>query len=41
MKEKKKYANPTWGVIEMRQKLQLLQISGLDPFNNGGDPLNP
>lgn len=39
--KKKKYESPSWGVIEMRQRLQLLQVSGLDPFVPGGDPLNP
>ena len=26
--KKKKYERPSWGVIEMRQRLQLLQVSG-------------
>lgn len=26
--KKKKYESPSWGVIEMRQRLQLLQVSG-------------
>ena len=36
MKEKKKYEKPSWGVIEMRQQLQLLQVSGgVDATMNG------
>ena len=37
---KKKYEKPTMQVFELKQQPQLLQVSGLDPFNNGGDPLN-
>lgn len=44
--KKKKYEKPSWGVIEMRQQLQLLQVSGeggldpLSPFSPGNDPLS-
>lgn len=43
--KKRKYESPSWGVIEMRQGLKLLQASegGLDPlapFTPGNDPLN-
>ena len=42
--KKKKYEKPSWGVIEMRQQLQLLQVSGeldpLSPFSPGGNPLS-
>ena len=41
MTTKKKYKKPSMQVVPLRQKPQLLQASGLDPFNNGGDPLNP
>ena len=35
-KEKRMYEKPTWGVIEMRQRLQLLQVSGgVDATMNG------
>lgn len=36
--KKKKYETPSWGVIEMRQRLQLLQVSGgTTPY----DPQDP
>jgi hypothetical protein len=41
MKKRKIYEKPAMQVFELKQQPQLLQASGLDPFNNGGDPLNP
>ena len=40
MMKKKLYEKPSMQVFELKQQLQLLQASGLDPFENGGDPLN-
>jgi hypothetical protein len=39
--KKKLYEKPTMQVVKLKQQPQLLQASGLDPFNPGGDPLNP
>ena len=41
MKKRKIYEKPSMQVFELKQQPQLLQASGLDPFNPGGDPLNP
>ena len=40
MTTKKKYKKPAMQVFELKQQPQLLQMSGLDPFNPGSDPLN-
>ena len=39
--KKKKYEKPSMKVHELKQRARLLQVSGLDPFTPGGDPLNP
>ena len=45
--EKRKYEKPSMKVYELHHQPQLLQMSGggdfpgLDPYNPGGDPLNP
>ena len=41
-KEKRMYEKPTWGVIEMRQRMELLVGSLTDPsdYPNGGDPIS-
>ena len=41
MTTKKKYKKPSMQVFELKQQPQLLQMRGLDPFNPGGNPLNP
>ena len=38
MIQKKKYEKPAMQVFELKQQSQLLQVSGNDPFGNGGDP---
>ena len=38
--EKRKYEKPAMQVYELQHRPQLLQMSGLDPFNPGSDPLN-
>ena len=42
--KKKKYEKPSWGVIEMRQQLQLLQVSGgldqPDSYPGSGSPFS-
>lgn len=39
--EKRKYEKPSMKVYELHHRPQLLQMSGIDPYNPGGDPLNP
>ena len=44
MTEKKKYEKPSQRVIELQHRTMLLtgsKVDPLDPFNPGGDPLNP
>lgn len=38
---KRKYEKPAMQVYELQHRPQLLQMSGIDPYNPGGDPLNP
>ena len=38
MTQKRIYENPAMQVFELKQQSQLLQVSGNDPFGNGGDP---
>ena len=38
---KKPYEKPSMQVFKLKQQPQLLQMSGNDPFNPGGNPLNP
>ena len=40
MKKRKIYEKPAMQVYELQHRPQLLQMSGLDPFNPGSDPLN-
>ena len=39
--KKRAYVKPAMQVYELREEPRLLQMSNLDPFNPGGDPLNP
>ena len=39
--KKREYEKPSMQVFELKQQPQLLQMSGIDPYNPGGDPLNP
>lgn len=41
MTTKKKYEKPVMQVYKLRENPQLLQMSNLDPYNPGGNPLNP
>ena len=41
MAQKRIYEKPVMQVFELKQQPQLLQMSGNDPFENGGDPFNP
>ena len=38
MTQKRIYQKPVIQVFELKQRPQLLQVSGNDPFGNGGDP---
>ena len=35
------YESPTMEVVELGQEEQLMQLSGIPDYGNGGDPLNP
>lgn len=41
--KKKQYEKPSMKVILLQQRTMLLagSVKPLDPFDNGGDPLNP
>lgn len=40
MKELLKYESPTMEVIELGQTGQIMQLSGLPDYGDGGDPLS-
>lgn len=40
MDERLKYESPTMEIIELGQTGQIMQMSGLPDYGNGGDPLN-
>lgn len=35
------YESPAMEVVELGQEEQLMQLSGIPDYGNGGDPLNP